>query len=161
MPSISFTGQDSIVWYDINNPGGFSLRNFGDGDILTITWGSDIANTRVGKNGNVISARNAEGDAADVTIRLLRGSNDDKTLNSVEAQYLQNPTAFVTPSIVATKMIGDGKGNITRDVYNLNFGTPKRHVDMKENVSGDTEQALAIHQYMFVCVPNNSPRQIG
>ena len=161
MASISFTGNDSVVLYDANNPGGIPLTDFGDGDVLTIDWGADIANTKVGKNGNVINARNAEGDLADVVLRVLRGSDDDILLNADEASYMQNPALFQTLAITATKFIGDGNGVFIRDVYTLTFGTPKRHVNMKENVSGDTEQALAVHSYNFVCVPNNSPRQLG
>lgn len=161
MSSVSLTGNDSIVWFDANNPGGLALTDFGDGDVMTIAWGADISTTRAGKNGNVINARNAEGDVADVVLRVLRASRNDQLLNAVESQYMQNPPGFITPSIIATKMVGDGQGNIRKDVYQLQFGTPKRHVDMKENVSGDTEQALAIHPYIFVCLPVNSPRAIG
>ena len=155
MPSISFTGNDAIVF------SGVPLTDFGDGDVLTIDWGSDISTTRVGKNGNVINARNAEGDLADVVIKVLRGSDDDIMLNAIEAAYSGNPPAFVCPAMTATKMVGDGTGNIVRDSYALAFLTPKRHVNMKENVSGDTEQALAVHPFTGICNPNNSPRNIG
>ena len=161
MPSISFTGNDSIVWTDRDNPGGVPLTDFGDGDVLTITWGADISSTRVGKNGNVINARNAEGDLADVVLRLLRASDDDVMVNADEADYLHNPPGFITPTITATKMVGDGQGNIRRDTYAIAFITPKRHVDMKENVSGDTEQAIAVHPFTGISNPNNSPRTIG
>ena len=161
MPSISFTGNDSIVWADAANPGGIPLTDFGDGDVLTITWGADISSTRVGKNGNVIDARNAEGDLAEVMLKVLRASDDDITLNENESFYLQNPPGFITPTLTATKMVGDGQGNIRRDTYVIGFIRPKRHVDMKENVSGDTDQALAVHTYTGICTPNNSPRTIG
>ena len=161
MPSISFTGNDSIIYANADNPGGVPLTGFGNGDVLTITWGADMSDTKVGKNGNAISARNAEGDLAEVVIKLLRGSDDDIMMNQDEASYLSDPPAFVCPTITATKMIGDGTGTIQRDTYNLLFGVPKRHVDMKENVSGDTDHALAVHPFWFICTPNNSPRTIG
>ena len=161
MPSISFTGNDSIIYTDAANPGGVPLTDFGDGDVLTIDWGADISTTKVGKNGNVINARNAEGDLADVVLKVLRASDDDIMLNQDEAFYLQNPPAFICPTITATKMVGDGSGGIIRDTYVINFVTPKRHVNMKENVSGDTDQALAVHPYTGICNPNNSPRTIG
>ena len=161
MPSISFTGNDSIIFTDAANPGGVPLTDFGDGDVLTINWDADISTTRVGKNGNVINARNAEGDLANVVLKVLRASDDDQMLNQAESDYLQDPPSFVTPTITASKMVGDGHGNIIRDTYVVGFVTPKRHVDMKENVSGDTDQALAVHPYTGICTPNNSPRIIG
>jgi hypothetical protein len=63
--------------------------------------------------------------------------------------------------MTATKRIGDGSGDVVNDTYALTFLMPKRHVDMKENVSGDTDQSLAIHTYTAVCTPSNSPRTIG
>lgn len=161
MPSISLTGNDSIIWTDADNPGGIPLTDLADGDVMTIAWGADISAAKVGKNGNVLSARNAEGDLAEITIRTLRGSDDDIMLNAVEAAYLADPPSFITPQIAAIKRIGDGDGFVTNDEYDLSFITPKKHTEMKENVSGDTEQAVAIHVFFGVCVPNNSPRSIG
>ena len=162
MPSVSITGNDSVIWTDENNPGGLPLTDFGDGDVMTIDWGADIQTTKVGKNGNVISARNSEGDLADVVIKVLRGSPDDIMLNAVEASYLADPAGFGPnmPTITATKRVGNAQA-VVNDVYNLAFVIPKRHVNVKENVSGDTDQALAVHTYTAVCNANNSPRSIG
>lgn len=152
---LSLTGDDSVIF------NGVPLTDFGDGDVVTIEPTADVQTTKVGKNANVISARNAEGDLFDVVIRVLRGGADDIMLNDDYAAYFSDPSSYQTATLAATKRIGDGTGFVTPDTQNLVFGIPKRRVGMKENVSGDTEQALAIYSYTFVSIPNNSNRSIG
>lgn len=152
---ISLTGDDSIIF------NGVPLTDFGDGDVVTIEPSADVQATKVGKNGNAISARNVEGDLMDVVIKLLRGSDDDIMMNDLFANYFADPASFQAAVVSATKRIGDGSGFVTPDTQTLIFGLPKRRVGMKENVSGDTDQALAVYAWTFISQPNNSNRTIG
>lgn len=141
--SVSLTGKDTSI---LDNR---VLNDFGDGDVINIDFPNNLVEGKVGKNGNVLYAYNATGNQATVVIRVLRGSSDDKFLNSKLILYKQDPPSFVLMEGEFIKKVGDGKGNVTSDIYRINGGIVQKMVMGKENVEGDTEQALAIYTLLF------------
>ena len=147
----SLTGKDTI---SIN---GRILNDFGDGDTCHLTFPNDLMVVKTGKNGNSIYALNAPGQQAEVVLRLLRGSSDDKFMNGLLADMKNSPPLFVLMSGTFVKNIGDGLGGVTSDTYIVSGGIFKKQTEAKENMDGDTEQAISIYTMVF----SNSPRTIG
>lgn len=125
------------------------FNDFADDDISAITFPNDLVTLKTGKNGNTIYSKNEPGRNSTAVLRLIRGSTDD--------QFLQTKLAQSKADFVGTQLafgefamrLGDGQGNIVRDVYTLKGGVITRSVDGKENVSGDTTQGVSIYNMMF------------
>lgn len=148
---VSLTGNDTII---IN---GIIFNGFADGDIGHLTFPNDLMAVKTGKNGNSLYAFNATGRQCELMLRLVRGSSDDKYLNGLLSQMINNPPAFVLMAGEFIKNIGDGGGSITQDIYTLSGGVIKKAPEVKENLEGDIEQAVTIWTLVFT----NAPRTIG
>lgn len=151
MSAVSLTGKDTIK---INDR---ILTDFADADVAALSFPNDLLSMKTGKNGNSIYAFNTTGRQCEFVLRLLRGSADDKFMNNLLNLWQNDPAAFALINGEFNKVVGDGAGNITFDIYQMSGGAFKKNVDVKENAEGDTEQAVAIYTIMF----SNSPRTIG
>ena len=151
MATSSLTGSDTVT---INDR---VFADFGDGDIVTLTYPNELVTPKTGKNGNSIYAFNETGRQADVEIRVLRASPDDKFLNSIKLGMESDFAAFTLLTGQFVKRVGDGLGNVSNEIYNLSGGVFSQSVDTKSNVEGDTEQALSIYRIKFT----NAPKSIA
>lgn len=144
--SVSLTGNDVIK---INNR---IFSDLADADAVTLTFPNDLAVVKTGKNGNAIYAKNETGNQAEVVIRVLRGSSDDKYLNN-ELNTMKNDfSGYVLLNGEFIKKIGDGQGNITNDTYLCTGGVPSKQVEAKTSAEGDTEQSVSVYTIRFaVC----------
>lgn len=139
----------------------FTVRNrvitqFADGDISALTYPNDIAAVKTGKNGNSIYSLNATGLQADAVLRVMRGSDDDKFLNGVVQEWVQNPAGFILLDGQLVKRIGDGRGNIGNDTYLMTGGVPTKQVNGLSNVEGSTDQSVSLYTFKFT----NAPRAL-
>ena len=150
MPAISLCGKDTIV---IN---GRILTDFVDGDTAVLTFPNDITEVKTGKNGNSVYAFKYSGRQFELVIRLLRGGQDDKFMNGLFSNLVNNPQLFALMTGQFTKVVGDGSGNITNDVYALTGLTFKAEPEVKENADGDTNQAVT----EWKLKGTNAPRSI-
>ncbi len=141
--SNSLTGNDTLVI------AGNVFTDMCDADWFAWVYDNDLANLKRGKNGNSIYAENAMGLTASATLRLLRGGQDDKFLNSLLQAQLQDFSAFVLLDGQFTKRVGDGQGNISSDTGRMSGGIFKRGVDAKSNAEGDPEQSIVIYRFEF------------
>jgi len=148
--TIALTGNDSIII------DGLPLVDLANGDVGTLTFPNDLTSATTGKNGNSIIAINETGKIAELSIRVLRGSSDDKTLNSKMKTMEADLPSFtlLTGSIV--KRIGDGISNVVEDTYALSGGTFSKRVETTSNVEGDIEQGVSIYNIRFT----NSSRNL-
>lgn len=146
MPSVSLTGNDTLVI------AGIVISDMADGDWFTLVYDNDLAAVKRGKNGNSIFAENSMGLVGTGTLRLLRGSADDKALDALLQQQLQDFSAFILLDGQFTKRVGDGFGNITPDTGRMAGGVFQRGVDAKANAEGDTEQSVSIYRMTFANV---------
>lgn len=151
MASVSLTGSDVHIIQ------GRLLTDLADGDCGALTFPNDIAAAKVGKNGNAIYSFNQTGKLTQYVVRVLRGSSDDKFLNNLYTQMVNNFAGFILMNGEFIKKVGDGKGNITSDTYIMSGGIFTKGVEAKDNQEGDTEQAVSIYTFNFT----NSPRSIG
>lgn len=143
MSGVSLSGSDVI---QIN---GTVLQNLADNDAAVISFPNDLANVKTGKNGNTIYAANEMGKNADVTLRVLLGSADDKFLTALKQDILNGFSGATLLTAVFGKRVGDGQGNISTKVYQASGGIFLRHEDAKTNAEGDTEQSVAIYRLRF------------
>lgn len=143
MPSYNLVSDGTLTL------GGRVLADFADDDVSAITFNTDIAALKTGKNGNTIYTKNEQGRNATASIRLIRGSSDDQFMQSKLDKQRQD---FATAELLFGQFvlrIGDGAANIVSDTYTLKGGLITRPVDGKENVSGDTSQGVVVYNVMF------------
>jgi len=123
--------------------------DFADEDISAVTFPNDLVTLKTGKNGNTIYAKNEQGRNANAVLRLIRGSGDDRFLQSkiaaMKASFADTELAFGEFVI----RVADGEGGSVRDVYSLKGGVITKPVEGKENTSGDTEQGVSVYNIMF------------
>jgi len=150
MSVVAMSGNDTII---INN------RNFtdlADDNAVELTFPSDIAQVKTGKNGNSIYGLNTTGLQAELKIRLIRSAPDDIFFNDLLSQQNANFAGFPLMIGQFIKKIGDGAGNITSDTYNLSGGVFTKQVEAMTNVSGESSQSVSIYSLKF----SNAPRAI-
>lgn len=155
MAVFRLTGQDTIK---INAR---LMSDFPSGDICKVTFATDIVTVKTGKNGNAIFASNESGNQATVELRVLRGSDDDKFLNSLLSSYRNAPTRFVLMSGEMIKSLGTGKSaseggaeaEVVADTYVLTGGVFTKLVEGVSNVEGEVEQAVSLYTMMFAIAP--------
>ena len=148
MSTVALSGNDTLI---INNR---ILSDLADGDVATLEFPNNIADVKTGKNGNSIYTLNETGKNAELTIRVIRGSSDDKYLNQLLTSQEQNFAGTVLMIGEFIKKIGDGKGSITSDTYITSGGIFQKRVHAKSNVEGDTSQSVSEYKMKF----SNAPR---
>ena len=156
MSGVSLTGKDTVAL----GATGAALRifaDFGDGDTVNLDFPNNLVESKTGKNGNTIYAFNATGQVVAMTMRVLRGSPDDKFMNAEMNLFLADPAAYPLLAGEFIKRIGDGTGAVVNDVYKVAGGVVQKMPGAKENVEGDTEQAIAVYQILFA----NTERSIS
>lgn len=150
MGSVAMSGSDTL---SINN---YVFADFADGNVAELTFPTEIATVKTGKNGNSIYGLNETGRQAELKIKVLRASADDKFLNSLLAQQQNNFAGFPLMIGQFIKKVGDGQGNITSDTYVCSGGVFTKQVEGKTNVEGDTDQSTSTYTIRF----SNAPRAI-
>lgn len=143
MATYSLTGNDTLTLFDR------VFRDFGDGVVLTATYPNDLFTKSTGKNGNTLYSQNQQGRNVDVEIRLLRGSSDDAFMQEEMNSRIAN---FASQSLISgefVKLIGDGAGNIQRDVMTVSGGLFMRKVDSQDAQDGSTDAAIALYRLSF------------
>lgn len=151
MGSVSLSGNDTII---INER---VFRDFGDGDVAMLEFPNEMATVVTGKNGNAVYASNSTGEQVNVSLRLLKGTSDDKFLNGLLINQFRDFAAFVLMTGSFAKRLGTGGGETFNDTYVLHGGVFKKGVDTKSNVAGDTEEVLSVYTMEF----SRAPRTIG
>lgn len=150
MSAVALSGSDTIV---IN---GYLFVDLADQNCVELTFPSDIAQAKTGKNGNSIYGLNETGKQCEVKMRVLRGGSDDQFLNNLLIQQQANFAGTVLMQGTFIKKIGDGQGTITSDTYVMSGGVFTKQVEGKMNTEGDVEQSIAIYMMKFT----NAPRAI-
>ena len=130
------------------------FANFADGDIAVLDFPNDIASLKTGKNGNSIYGLNETGKQAELKLKLIRGSSDDKYMLNLISQQQANFAGFPLMTGEFVKKIGDGTGKIANDTYITSGGIFTKIPAAKSNVEGDTEQSTVTYTIKF----SNAPR---
>lgn len=130
------------------------LANLADGNVVELKFPNEIANVKIGKNGNAIYGLNTTGQQSEATIRVIRGSSDDQFLNGLLNAQQANFAATVLATGQFIKKLGDGQGNITNDTYVMAGGVFTKIPEATSNVEGDALQSVAIYTIKFANQPN-------
>ena len=143
--SVALTGKDTHL------VGTRILTDLGDGDVGNLDFPNNLVEMKTGKNGNTIYAFNATGKVVDYTVRTILGSDDDKYFNAEMNRYLNDPPSYTLLDGEFIKRVGDGSGpgGVSNIIYRMSGGIPKKMPNTKENVEGDTEQAIAEWAVMY------------
>ena len=143
MNTFTITGDDTLELYDR------VFEDFADGDTSTIAFPNNLIDTKTGKGKNTIFSKNETGNNAELVLRLMKGSPDDKFLSSKLSEIQRDITAVTLAEGQFVKKVGDGAGNLARDIYDLAGGIINKIPDAKENVEGDTEQGVTVYNLIF------------
>jgi hypothetical protein len=141
--SVTLTGKDVII---IN---GQIITALASGDCVKVEFDNPIADLKLSKDGNAIYAMNYSGIRAKVTLRVVRGSTDDQTLNGLLQQQMNDFAAFVLMAGSFIKRLGDGKGGVGSEVYQLAGGIFERYPSAKMNTEADIEQSISEYTMLF------------
>lgn len=147
MAAVALSGNDTLI---INN---YTFADFATGDVAMLTFPSEIANVKTGKNGNSIYGLNETGKQADLVVKVLRASADDKFLQQALTTQMNNFSGTVLMQGTLIKKIGDGQGNITSDTYIVSGGVFTKQVEGKINVEGDEQQSISEYHMKFTNAP--------
>lgn len=147
MSTVALSGSDTV---NVNNR---ILSDLADGDCAVLTFPNEIATLKTGKNGNSVYGLNEMGKQADLKLRVIRGSSDDKFLNNLLAQQQANFAGTVLMIGEFVKNLGDGAGNITNDTYITSGGIFTKQVEAKTNVEGDSTQSVSEYMMRFSLAP--------
>ena len=143
MGTLSLLGSDTI------KIGDRILSDFGLGEVAKISYATELATVKTGKNGNTIFVQNASGFQASMEVKVIRGSADDKALQTFLTSYRSNPTAYSVQNAELVKKIGDGLGVVSSDTYVLTGGIPTKQVEVVVNTEGDSEQGISVYTWVF------------
>lgn len=143
MDSVALCGTDTLI-FNQTVQGGLA-----DGDFANVEYPDDIATMKIGKDGNVIAALNQAGRRAEVTVRYVRGSREDKAMNSLCTQWVTNPAAFTMLTGEYVKKVGDGTSKVASDNTVFSSGVPSRLPGVKGNAEGDADQGVAVYKIKF------------
>ena len=142
----SLTGNDTLV---LNER---VIKGYTDNSTIEIAFQNDRVGVSTGKDGNTVFATNEQGWNATLTLRIIRGSADDKWLNGLSVQQGQDLPSFKLFNGAFSKRVGNGFGKVTYDTYTLLGGAFSKYVDTQENLVGDTEQGTAVYTITFAQV---------
>lgn len=139
----------ALTGKDITEIKGRIFEDFGSGDVVNFDYPNNLVEVKKGKNGNSVFAFNATGQVVTATVRVIKGSEDDKFLNTEMNAYISNPAGYTLMSGTFIKQSGDGLGNIVSDIYSMSAGCIQKIPNVKDNVEGDTEQGETIYTIVF------------
>jgi hypothetical protein len=143
--TFSLFGKDTITI------GGRLITDFGAGEIGKLSFATDIATVKTGKDANSIYIKNESGNQASLELKVIRGSGDDAFLNGKITNYKTDPTTFVLITAVLVKPFGIGIAGaaLKSDTYQCEGGIPTKQVEVVFNVEGDSEQAISVYTFIF------------
>lgn len=129
------------------------ITSFADGDYARVTFPNDIMNFTIGKNRNMIAAYNAMGTLAEMELRLLRGSKEDKFLQDRFPDFTSDQLSFDFIFAKIIKNLGKSNGGATvsaiEEIYTFNNGIISKAPEIISNVSGSTDQGVVVWQIRF------------
>ncbi|MBQ2319164.1 MAG: hypothetical protein IIW86_02850 [Clostridia bacterium] len=136
----AYTGQD-IIKVD-----GRVLTALADGNCAVISYPNDLHGMRNGKNKNALAAHNEQGNQAELLLRVIKGSPDDKFLNSKVIAWRNHSDDFAPSEAELTKVI-KVDGGTTNEITTLGFMFPTRDVETRTNTDGETDQEVAVYNF--------------
>lgn len=139
----TLAGNDSLIL------DGELILDGADQDCVTIDFPNDNATITRGKNGNSMIVKNEQGKLCNVTLRVLTNGETDKYMINKLSQFNNDPTTFILLEGTFTKRTGDGKGNVTKKVYDLTGGVIMKNAGTIDSSVGNVESAVSVYNLSF------------
>lgn len=146
---MGFQGISAVAGNDILSINGTVISGHADGDAYKLEPQGPISQYKVSKDGNSIIALQYTGILCKLTARLVRDCADDQMLNGLLQQWLGSPNTFALMNAEYIKSTGDGKGNVTNEVYVLSGGVFEMIPGGHTNMDGTTEQSVTVYTLFF------------
>ncbi len=147
MSSRALTGND-IIQIGIRP----NLIDLADGDVGVLDFSDNLAEGKVGKNGNGMVSSNSTGSSATLTLRLISGSSDDKYINGEMNKYLLDPAGYILLNGQITQFVGDGNSTVNSIVFSLSGGFVQKQPGFSSNSEGDTNTSVTEWTLFFLKV---------
>jgi hypothetical protein len=143
----AYTAKDVIVCEDYS--GDWILSDFADGTVAELAAPNELSTITTGYNGNSLGSHNEPGRQRELTLRLVKGSNDDKRLNKAYNMWKNRDMRFRPLKMSFTKNVAQGNGSITVDTVECFFGLPTGQPGQIQDTAGNTEQVISIYSIRF------------
>ena len=144
MGSFSLVGSDTIKFNQTILDSGM-----GHDEVAKLTFPTELATVKTGKNGNTIYVQNSSGMQTVLELKVIRGTADDAMLQKLVTLYKSSPTLYVLDNVEIVKKLGDGAGHEKADTYVCIGGIPTKQVEATVHVGGDVEQAISTYTWTF------------
>lgn len=153
MATFRLVGNDTITLSVDASSADRTFSDFGHGEVAKLSFSTDIATVKTGKNGNAIIASNQSGNQATFELKLLRGAADDSAMNTQILAYKADPINFTLINGTLVKKVGDGLSGSKSDTFVVTGGVFTKNVEFVSNVEGDVEQGISVYTLQFAsCV---------
>ena len=146
MPSV-YTSVDTICLEDYN--GKWILTDLADGVVAELNAPNELSTMTTGYNGNSLGSHNEPGRQRELTLRLVKGSSDDKRLNANYNLWKDRSDSFLPLKGFFTKLIKNEAGSNTLDTVECYFGLPTGQPTQSSVMDGNTEQVVSIYTIRF------------
>lgn len=143
----AYTGKDTICLEDYN--GKWVLTDFADGTVAELSAPNELSALTTGYNGNSLGSHNEPGRQREFTLRLVKGSSDDKRLNTNYNLWKDRSDSFVPLRGFFTKLVKNSAGANTVDTVECYFGLPTGQPTQSSIMDGNTEQVVSIYTLRF------------
>lgn len=150
----AYTSSDTVVCTDYQ--GKWVLSDFAAGAVAELSAPNDISSMATGYNGNSLGAHNEPGRQRELSLRLVKGSSDDKRFNKNYNLWKDRSIRFKPLKMSFTKNVAHEDGSITKDTVDCFFGLPSGQPTQVSNTEGDTEQVISVYMIKF----GNSERSL-
>ncbi len=143
----AYTSLDTIILEDYQ--GEWILSDFADGTVAELTAPNDLSTTSTGYNGNSLGAHNEPGRQRECTIRIVKGSGDDKRINKFYNMWKNKDLRMKPLKGSFTKNIGHSDGSITKDTVECYFGLPAGQPTQMVDTAGNIDQVVSVYMIRF------------
>lgn len=143
----SYTAQDIIVCEDYS--GDWILSDLADGTVAELSAPNELSTTTTGYNGNSLGSHNEPGRQRECTLRVVKGSNDDKRFNKNYNLWKNRDMRFRPLKMTFTKNVAHEDGSVTRDTVECFFGLPSGQPVQMQDTAGNTEQVVSVYMLRF------------
>ena len=143
----SYTARDVIVATD--HKGDWVLSDFGDGTVAELNAPNELSTLTTGYNGNSLGSHNEPGRQRELTLRLVKGSADDKRMNENYNLWKNRDIRFRPLTMAFTKTVAHGSGAPTNDKVECFFGLPTGQPAQVSDMAGNTDQVISVYTIRF------------
>lgn len=143
----SYAAQDTLIVEDYQ--GEFILSDLANGIVAELSAPKELSEITTGYNGNSLGTHNEAGRQMECTLRILKGSNDDKRLNKAYNMWKNHDMRFKPLTMSFTKNIAHGDGSLTKDTVECYFGLPAMQPKQMADAAGGTDQVVSVYMLRF------------